>query len=91
MKTRILRNWRSSLLGLTLLITIIALLILKILTGGEFIALLPTILGLIYVRDSIFRLNPPPYSHGSSRYKKPMKNRDIATNPALRDEEANHK
>ena len=90
MKTRILRNWRSSLLGLTLLITIIALLILKILTGGEFIALLPTILGLIYVQDSIFRLNPP-HRRDSSRHKKPMKNRVIATNPALRDEEANHK
>ena len=60
MKTRILRNWRSSLLGLTLLITIIALLILKILTGGEFIALLPTILGLIYVQDTIFTIKPRP-------------------------------
>ena len=58
MKTRILRNWRTSLLGLALLITIIILLFKQIITGGEFIALLPTILGLLYVQDSIFKINP---------------------------------
>ena len=58
MKTRILRNWRTSLLGLALLITTIILLFKQIITGGEFIALLPTILGLLYVKDSIFKTNP---------------------------------
>ena len=63
MKTRILRNWRTSLLGLALLITTIILLFLKIITGGEFIALLPTILGLLYVQDSIFKIKPPDSRH----------------------------
>ncbi|MBL7139195.1 MAG: hypothetical protein ISS17_10530 [Bacteroidales bacterium] len=58
MKTRILRNWRTSLLGLALLIIFIILLFTKSITGGEFIALLPTILGLLYVQDSIFKVNP---------------------------------
>ena len=58
MKTRILRNWRTSLLGIALLITFITLLFTKSITGGEFAALFPTILGLLYVRDSIFKINP---------------------------------
>ena len=59
MKNRILRNWRTSLLGLALLLTAIILLFKQIITGSEFIALLPTILGLLYVQDSIFKINPP--------------------------------
>ncbi|MFH1081435.1 MAG: hypothetical protein V1766_14465 [Pseudomonadota bacterium] len=58
MKTRILKNWRSSLLGLALLIATFVLLFLKIITGSEFLALLPTVLGLLYVQDSIFRIDP---------------------------------
>jgi len=58
MKTRILSNWRTSLLGLALLITTIILLFRQIITGGEFIALLPTILGLLYVQDSVFKVDP---------------------------------
>jgi len=60
MKTRILRNWRTSLLGLALLIIVIVLLFLKTITGGEFIALLPTILGLLYIQDTVFNVNPRP-------------------------------
>jgi len=63
MKTRILSNWRTSLLGLALLIITIILLFKQIITGGEFIALLPTILGLLYVQDSIFKIKPPYSRH----------------------------
>ena len=55
MKTRLFRNWRTSLLGGALLVIVILLLFLKTNTGGEFIALLPTILGLLYVPDSVFK------------------------------------
>ncbi len=57
MKTRLFRNWRTSLLGGALLAAAIILLSCRILTGSEFIALLPTILGLLYVPDTIFK-NP---------------------------------
>lgn len=53
MKTRVVRNWKTTLLGIALLITAVAMLYLDHLTGGEFIALLPTILGLLYLPDSI--------------------------------------
>jgi len=55
MKTRIFRNWRTSLLGGALLVAMIILLSNKIITGGEFLAILPTILGLLYVPDTIFK------------------------------------
>ena len=55
MKTRVVKNWKTSLLGLALFIVSIAMLYLKILTGGEFIALLPTSVGLLCVPDSIFK------------------------------------
>jgi len=54
MKTRLFRNWRTSLLGGALLATGIILLSTRVITGSEFIALLPTILGLLYVKDNIF-------------------------------------
>ena len=55
MKTRLFINWRSSLLGGALLVAMIILLSNRIITGGEFIAILPTILGLLYVPDTIFK------------------------------------
>jgi Na+-transporting methylmalonyl-CoA/oxaloacetate decarboxylase beta subunit len=55
MKTRVVKNWKTSILGLVLLIVSIAMLYLKILTGGEFIALLPTTIGLLCVPDSILK------------------------------------
>ncbi len=58
MKTRIFSNWRSSLLGICLLIASLALVYLKIIKFTEFAAFFPTILGLIYVQDSVFRVNP---------------------------------
>ena len=57
MKTRIVKNWRTTLLGTALLIIAIVLLIFKTLTGGEFIALLPTILGLLFVPDTVFKIH----------------------------------
>ena len=51
MKTRILSNWRTSLLGGALLVIMIILLFMRIITGGEFTAILPTILGLLYLPD----------------------------------------
>ena len=58
MKSRIFKNWRTSLLGALFLCVIIPLLILQKITMGEFLAFLPTIFGLIYVRDTIFKVNP---------------------------------
>ena len=58
MKTRLFRNWRTSLLGGALLVTMIILLFMKIITGGEFTAILPTILGLLYLPDTIFKATP---------------------------------
>jgi hypothetical protein len=58
MKTRIFTHWQTSLLGILLLIVAIILLFLKIITLGEFTAFFPTILGLLYVRDTVFKINP---------------------------------
>jgi len=55
MKKRIISNWRTSLLGFILLATSVSLLYLRIMSGGEFIALLPTILGLLYLPDEVLR------------------------------------
>ena len=58
MKTRIFTHWQTSLLGILLLIIAIILLFLKIITLGEFTAFFPTILGLLYVRDTVFKITP---------------------------------
>jgi len=58
MKTRIFTHWQTSLLGVFLLIIAIILLFLKIITLGEFTAFFPTILGLLYVRDTVFKITP---------------------------------
>lgn len=58
MKTRIFQNWRTSLLGFVLLILSSVLLFMKIITFGEFTAFLPTVIGLIYVQDTIFKIHP---------------------------------
>jgi len=57
MKTRVVKNWRTSLLGVILLIVSIVLLSLRIITGGEMLALLPTIVGLILAPDSLLKSN----------------------------------
>jgi len=58
MKTRIFTHWQTSLLGILLLIVAVTLLFLKIITLGEFTAFFPTILGLLYVRDTVFKITP---------------------------------
>jgi hypothetical protein len=58
MKTRIFTHWQTSLLGILLLIVAIILLFLKVITLGEFTAFFPTILGLLYVRDTVFKITP---------------------------------
>jgi len=58
MKTRIFTNWRTSFLGVLLLIISIVLLFLRIITLSEFTAFFPTILGLLYVRDTLFQIDP---------------------------------
>lgn len=58
MNTRIFQNWRSSLLGVALLIMSITLVCLQVISFTEFAFFFPTILGLLYVKDSIFRTGP---------------------------------
>lgn len=55
MKTRVVKNWKTSLLGVILLIVSIVLLSMRILTGGEMLALLPTIVGLLCAPDSLLK------------------------------------
>ena len=59
MKTRIFKNWRTSLLGMILLLFSAILLCLRVITFSEFGCFLPTVLGLVYVQDTVFRVNPP--------------------------------
>ncbi len=57
MKDRVINNWKTSALGIILLIAALVLLFMKTITLSEFSGFFPTILGLIYVRDTIFRIN----------------------------------
>lgn len=57
MKDRIINNWKTTVLGIILLILAVVLLFMKIITLGEFSSFFPTILGLIYVRDTVLRIN----------------------------------
>jgi hypothetical protein len=56
MKNRVFKNWKTSVLGLLLL----AISTIAMLTGKasmtEFYISLPTILGFIYVKDSVFKV-----------------------------------
>ena len=52
MKLRLIQSWRTSILGIVLLIVAVVLLFLKHIGFSEFTAFLPTILGLLYVKDS---------------------------------------
>jgi len=56
MKDRILNNWKTTVLGIILLILAVILLFMRIITLGEFSAFFPTILGLIYVRDTVMKI-----------------------------------
>lgn len=56
MKERIFNNWKTTALGIILLILTVVLLFRRIITLGEFSAFFPTILGLIYVRDTVLKI-----------------------------------
>jgi putative effector of murein hydrolase LrgA (UPF0299 family) len=56
MKTRIISNWRTTLIGICLFIASLVFVILKFITVSEFAAFLPAILGLIYVPDSVLKI-----------------------------------
>ena len=58
MKERIFNNWKTSALGLILLVIAIILLFMRIITLGEFSGFFPTILCLLYVQDTVFKVNP---------------------------------
>jgi len=52
MKARLILSWRTSILGVALLVLAIILLFTRYISFSEFTAFLPTILGLLYVKDS---------------------------------------
>jgi len=56
MKDRILNNWKTTALGIILLILAVVLLFMRFITLGEFSAFFPTIVGLIYVRDTVLKI-----------------------------------
>jgi len=58
MKERIFNNLKTSTLGIVLLVLTVVLLFMRIITLGEFSGFFPTILGLLYVRDTILKINP---------------------------------
>jgi len=57
MKNRILKHWKSSLLGFILLMVAVITYAKGLTTLGELTSFLPFCLGLIYVKDSIFNPN----------------------------------
>jgi len=58
MKTRIFSNWRTSLIGICLLIASLVLVFLNVISFSEFGAFLPTVFGLLYVQDSVLTVKP---------------------------------
>ena len=56
MKDRIFNNWKTTVFGLILLVLAVVLLFMRIVTLGEFSAFFPTILGLIYVKDTVLKI-----------------------------------
>jgi len=58
MKARLILSWRTSILGVILLIASFVLLFCRMIAFSEFTAFLPTILGLLYVKDSALMNKP---------------------------------
>ena len=58
MKVRLISSWRTSILGVVLLVVSVVLLFLNHISFSEFTAFLPTILGLLYVKDSSLMKKP---------------------------------
>lgn len=57
MKARLILSWRTSILGVLLLVISVVLLFTRIIAFSEFTAFLPTILGLLYVKDGALMRN----------------------------------
>lgn len=57
MKDRIFNNWKTSLMGLFLLIFGGVMVYMKIISWESFVAFVPFCLGLIYVKDTILKKN----------------------------------
>lgn len=57
LKKRIIQSWKASLLGILLLIVGLVLVFTEKATLTEFGIFLPTCLMLIYVKDSVFKIN----------------------------------
>ena len=58
MKARLILSWRTSILGVALLVISVILLFTRMIAFSEFTAFLPTILGLLYVKDSSLMNKP---------------------------------
>lgn len=56
MKARIVKNWKSSLLGIVLLIAALVAVFLNKATWEQFATFVPFCLGLVYVKDTIFKI-----------------------------------
>lgn len=55
MKSRVFKNWKTSLMGLLLLVFGMLLVWFNKIEFAEFLGFIPFCLGLIYVKDSIFK------------------------------------
>jgi len=55
MKARLILSWRTSIMGVILLIVSVILLFNRSIQFSEFTAFLPTILGLLYIKDDMLR------------------------------------
>lgn len=56
MKYRVFKNWKTSIIGALLLIIAAVALFTGKATLAEFVAFVPFCLGLIYVKDSVFKI-----------------------------------
>lgn len=69
MKKRVICNWKSSVIGLLFLIAAWVAFFLRIATLTEVAAFMPFCLGLIYVKDSIFKINSSGENNGEPSIK----------------------
>jgi hypothetical protein len=57
-RKRVFSNWKSSLIGIVILVVASAALLIGRASLTEFTALLPVVVGLFWVRDTFFKLDP---------------------------------
>jgi len=60
MKDRIINNWKSSVFGVICFGIATFLLYEKSITFTEWALFMPTVAGWLWVRDSVFKINPKP-------------------------------